>query len=308
MLNTHILKIISYISPENFILWMTQHIRVLPLLFLLLNGCSLTSIVTYSVSGFIGNTFVAINEEQDLVIAEASISSNLKLLDGLLKSAPDDEHYLLLAAQGYTGYALGFVEDENPERARILYNRARMSALSLLQHNKNFAHIMDGSLDALQNALASATRNDVPAIFWTALSWGSELQLSLTDPAVIISFPKIQAMMEFVATTDSAYYFAGANFFLGALYGSRPAMFGGNTVLSKQYFDAALRINEGKFLLTHIYYARFFAAQTLNQELYEQLLTTVDSASIEILPAQRLANAIAKKKALLLRTKINEIF
>ncbi len=243
-----------------------------------------------------------------MVIAEASISSNLKLLDGLLKSAPDDERYLLLAAQGYTGYALGFVEDTNPERARVLYHRAKGNAMRLLQHNKNFTNVMNSTTEELNAALKNATHDDVPAIFWTALSWGSELQLSLTDPAVLVALPKITAMMEFVAITDSAYYFAGAHFFLGALYGSRPAMFGGNPVLSKKYFDAALRINEGKFLLTHIYYARFYATQTLNQELYEQLINTIDSTSIEILPSQRLANAIAKKKAVLLRAKINEIF
>jgi len=48
--------------------------------------------------------------------------------------------------------------------------------------------------------------------------------------------------------------------------------------------------------------------QTLNQELFEQCLTRVDSTSLEVLPKARLSNAIAKKKARLLRAKIEQYF
>ncbi|MBM4167096.1 MAG: hypothetical protein FJ218_09310 [Ignavibacteria bacterium] len=273
-----------------------------------ISGCSLTTFVSYSVSGFIENTFIAVNEESDLKIAETSILSNLKLLDGLLKSTPDNEQYLLLASQGYAGYALGFVEDEEPQRAKDLYLRAKNYAQKILRKKKSFHHELDGSVEDFQTALHQSTNDDVPAIFWTALNWGSYVYLDLANPDAIASLSKIEAMMKFVAEKDSAYYFSGANFFLGALYGSRPAILGGDMNKSKQYFETALRINGGKFLLTQIYYAKYYCVQTQNQELFEQLLSTVENASLDIFPEQKLTNAIAKKKAILLRNKINDLF
>jgi len=57
-----------------------------------------------------------------------------------------------------------------------------------------------------------------------------------------------------------------------------------------------------------VYYARTYAVQEQNQELFESLLKKVDEASPDILPAARLPNAIAKKKAKLLRSRINDLF
>jgi hypothetical protein len=60
--------------------------------------------------------------------------------------------------------------------------------------------------------------------------------------------------------------------------------------------------------MTYVYYARSYAVQTQNRELFEQCLAHIDSASINILPEARLSNAIAKRKAKLLRGKIDELF
>jgi hypothetical protein len=287
---------------------LAQRFSLFTISLFIVSGCSLTTFVSYSVSGFIENTFIAVNEESDMKIAETSILSNLKLLDGLLKSTPENEQYLLLASQGYAGYALGFVEDEEPQRAKELYLRAKNYAQKILFEKKSLQKGFDGSVEDFQNALNQSSSDDVPAIFWTALSWGSYAYLDLTNPDAIASLPKIEAMMKFVVEKDSAYYFSGANFFLGALYGSRPAMLGGDMNKSKQYFETALRINGGKFFLTQVYYAKYYCVQTQNQELFEQLLSTVENASLDIFPEQKLTNAIAKKKAKLLRKKINDLF
>ncbi|MEO8168800.1 MAG: TRAP transporter TatT component family protein, partial [bacterium] len=66
--------------------------------------------------------------------------------------------------------------------------------------------------------------------------------------------------------------------------------------------------NEGKFLMTQVYYAKSYAAQTLNDSLFTALLTQVEEASLDILPKFRLGNAIAKKKAKLLMAKKDELF
>jgi hypothetical protein len=273
----------------------------------LFSGC-FQQIAVKSLGGIMNDGFVVLNEEQDLTIARTSIESNLKLLETILKTDPKNKQYRLLASMGYSSYALGFVEDENPERARLFYLRGKEYGISILNENSAFRNAQDKSIDEFRAMLKTLSANDVPAVFWTAIGWGSYISINLTDPAAIADLPKVEAMMTFVTETDPTYFFGGAHFFLGTLAGSRPEMLGGNPTISKQHFDECLKINGGKFLLTYVYMARSYAVQTQNRELFESCLTTIDTTSIDILPKSRLSNAIAKKKASLLREKANELF
>ena len=137
---------------------------------------------------------------------------------------------------------------------------------------------------------------------------GSYLNLALNNSDAIAMLPKAETMMKFVATVDSTFYYGGADMFLGTLYGSRAKILGGDSVQARLHFQRALRINGGKFLMTQVYFARSYAVQTFNESLFDELLTTVDQASIDIFPKFRLGNAIAKKKATLLRAKKDDLF
>ncbi len=273
-----------------------------------ISGCSIQQLAIRSMAGLMNNGFDVLNEEQDLDLAEKSIASNLKLLEAMLKDDSDNENLLLLTCMGYTSYTIGFVEDVSQDRARLFYLRAKEYGMQILKKNNNFSKTVDGSPDDFTLSLKNFSKNDIPAIFWTALSWGSYVSLSLTDPEALADLPKIEAMMKFVAELDSNYYYGGSHFFLGALYGSRPKMFGGDPIESKKHFDKCLAINGGKFLMTYVYYARTYTVQVQDQEYFNQLLNKVDEASIDVLPEARLSNAIAKKKAENLRNLTNELF
>lgn len=273
-----------------------------------ISGCSLQQLAIRSMAGLMNNGFDVLNEEQDLDLAEKSIASNLKLLEAMLKDNRENENLLLLTCMGYTSYTIGFVEDVSQDRARLFYLRAKEYGMLLLKKNNKFSKTVDGSPDDFSLSLITFSKNDIPAIFWTALSWGSYVSISLTDPEALADLPKIEAMMKFVSEVDSSYYYGGSHFFLGALYGSRPKMFGGDPVESKKHFDKCLDINGGKFLMTYVYYARTYAVQVQDQEFFNQLLTKVDEASIDVLPEARLSNAIAKKKAENLRNLTYELF
>lgn len=274
---------------------------------LLFSGC-LQQIAMNSLGGIMDLGFEVINEEQDLDIAEKSIASNLKLLETILRSDQDNQHYLQLACQGYASYALGFAEDDSADRAKFLYLRARDFGMRSLNRNSRFATAVTQGGDELRVALNTFSRNDLPIIFWTATAWGSYASLSLTDPAALADLPKVEIMMRYVVEKDPAYFYGGAHFFLGTLYGSRPTLLGGNPDSSRAHFDACLKIGQRQFLMPFVYYARSYAVQTQNQELFDQYLTFVDTTSIDVLPSARLSNAIAKRKAKLLRERTSELF
>jgi len=272
------------------------------------SGC-IQQIAVSTVGGLVDDGFSAFTEESDLAFAEQALPGNLKLLEVMLKSDPENTRLLRLASEGYSSYALAFLEDTDPDRAREFYLRGRGYGLRMLQQqDAELAKALDGNAEDLAALLAKRGRLEVPAVFWTAFGWGAHIALSLNDPNALAGLSRAEVMMQFVAKTDSTFYFGGADLFLGMLYGSRPKMLGGDPARSRGHFERALRINQGKFLMTYVYYARSYAVLNQDQPLFEQCLATVDSASLEILPSQRLANTVAKKKAQLLRAKMEELF
>lgn len=284
----------------------------LPVLFalasaLLFSGC-IHTIAVSTVGGIVEEGFSAFTEEADLDFAEKALPGSLKLLEVMLKNDPDNVRMLRLASEAYSSYALAFVEDRDAERARLFYERGRDFGLRMLRQDSELAKAIDGTADDLQAVLGTRGKDDVPAVFWTAFGWGSAIALSMTDPNALADLPKTQVMMEFVARADSEFYFGGADVFLGTVDGTRPKIFGGDPDRSVRHFERALRINKGKFLMTYVYYARSVAVQTQNQGLFGGLLEKVENASLDVLPDFRLANAVAKKKAQLLRAKESELF
>lgn len=275
---------------------------------LMMNGC-VQRLAIRTVGGIIDDYgFLTINEESDLALAEQSIASNLKLLEILSKGDPENKNLLQTLTMGYASYALGFVEDDNMDRARVFYLRARDYGLRILREDKKFAAALHGDLESFMTALGSFSSDDVPTIFWTAAGWGGYINMSLTEPEAIASLSKVEAMMQFVVERDPSYFHGAAHIFLGSIYASRPKMLGGDPVRAKKHFDTAIELGEGKFLLAHVLYARWYAVQIQDQDLFENLLDQIDQASIDQLPEVRLVNAIAKKKAHLLRSRINDYF
>ena len=274
---------------------------------LLLSGC-IQQIAVSTVGGIVDDGFEGFTEEADLEFARDALPGNLKLIDVLLKSEPDNERLLRLASQGYNSYALAFLEDSDPDRARAFYLRGRDHALKILQADERIAKALSAHPDELRAVLTTTPASMVPAAFWAAFGWGSYIYLSLDNTDALADLPRAEALMQFVADNDSAYYYAGADLFLGMLYGSRSKMLGGDPAKSRMHFERALRITDRKFLMAQLYYARSYATQNLDEELFDALLAEVESASLEVLPENRLANAVAKQKAALLKAKKPELF
>ncbi len=270
-------------------------------------GC-VQSIAVSTVGGIVEDGFSAFTEEDDLAFAEQALPGNLKLLEVMLKNEPENQRLLRLAGEGYCSYALAFLEDSDPERARRFYLRGRDYGLQLLRQNGAVKNALKGPVDDLSAALRTAGSDDVPGAFWSAFGWGGYINLTLTSPDAIGDLPRVETLMKFVHERDSLFYHGGASVFLGTFYGSRPRILGGDSTLARAYFEQALRINEGKFLMTYVYFARSYAVQVQDEALFERLLRRVETTPLDALPAARLANAVAKKKAQLLLEKKSELF
>ncbi len=285
---------------------MKMRLSAIPLILVVLSGC-IQTLAVRTVGGILDEGMGAFYEESDLDLAREGLSGNLKLLEALLKSDPENEGMLLFAAQGFASYSLAFAEDDSLERARALYKRSRSYAFRAFRVRTGL-DLAGMSLEEIQTALPGLSRDDVPYVFWAAFTWGSYINLSRDNLSAMADISKVDALMRHVLETDRTYYYSGADLYFGAMKASIPAVLGGRPEEAREHFERAIAANNGGFLMAYVIFAQTYCAQTLNEELFDELIATVESASLDDNPTIRLPNAIAKKKASRLKALKPEIF
>ncbi|MDO9221113.1 MAG: TRAP transporter TatT component family protein [Thiobacillus sp.] len=276
-------------------------------LVLLLPACSTGQLIARGASPLINNGVTAMNRETDLGLARASMPANLKMIEALLISDPGNMSYQVQAAMGFYGYTLAFVEPGDPERAASLFRRARSHAQIALEHAGMSQAMLTGNTAEFEQALATLNADAVPALFWTASSWGKWIELQLDDPARLAELPRVEAMMLRVLALDETYYYGGAHLFFGAYYGGRAPMFGGDFARSAKHFDRAAAINHNQLLLVEVYRARYLLRQMGEREAFHTTLSRVLGTTVTD-PELNLANAVAKQEATALLAQEKDLF
>lgn len=280
----------------------------LTLAWLSLSGCSTSQLVARGAAPLIDHGVAAMNRETDLELARASIPANLKMIEALLLADPGNAAYRLQAAMGFYGYALGFVEPDDRDRAAALYGRARDHALVALDRAGMAQATLTGDAAALERALAKLDASAVPALFWTASAWGKWIELQLDDPARLAELPHVEALMQRVLVLDETYYYGGAHVFFGVYYGGRAPMFGGDFARAAGHFDRAAALNQHRLLLVEVYRARYLLRQMGERAAFHAALGRVLDAPASPDPELNLANALAKKQAAALLAQEEELF
>ena len=250
----------------------------------------------------------AIYAEPDLAFARSAIPANLKLLEGLWRSDPENKDLLLNLTQGYASYALAFLEDTDEQRAAEFYRRSKKWGMQLLAQYPPFQENIPRSVQEWQERLAQLSPKAVPAVFWTAFAWGGWINLNSGDPRAVGELGVVETLMHWVINTQENYFFGAAHLFFGSIYGSIPRIMGGDPEKARQEFERCLEISNGKFMLANVYLARYYAYPLLDEGIFETVLQRVLEAPLDILPGYELLTAVAKEKARRLLDQKNELF
>lgn len=289
-------------------------------------GCDLTKLAAGQTAHVFERAAPAFEEQSDYEFAGQAAAGSVIQLEGLLRVVPDNETLMLEAAKGWTGYAFGYIEDamERAElegnleeadrhrgRARVMYLRARdLGRMRLEQEAEGFEAAVAGGPDALRAFLEEEfdDEEDAPTLFWTGYAWGSAINVSLDDPSLIADLPLARTLVERSVALDPDYYNAAGHTFLGFANSIVNEMFGGNPPRGREHFEQALERTERKALMVHFNYARSYAIQVQDRALFERLLEEVLDAPEDILPASRLPNVIAKRRAARYLARADELF
>jgi len=252
--------------------------------------------------------YKAMQEEADLGLAAKAIPSNLKMMEGLLKGDESSMPILNNLAEGFCSYSFSFIEDSNPERASALYQRGRGYAVRSLAESSGVKDLLTLTGEEFQFVLKGMNANDLPALFWLGQCWSGWLMLNLGSPETFADISRVEWLMKRTAELDEDYHYAGPHLALGGFYGSRTKMLGGDPEKARYHFERNLELNQRKFLLTQLIYARTYAVQSQDKELFGRLLKEILDSSSNALPEQRLANEVAKQKARKLLDMADELF
>lgn len=274
---------------------------------LLFLNCSIQKIALNTTTDLVAYGIDAIYAEPDLQIAEQAVASNLKLLEGFHRADPENEKLLLMLTQGFASYSLGFLEDDEPERASLFYQRAKNYGLMLLGHTKAFKDSIPTEEANFRKDLEFIKKTEVPQLFWCAFAWAGWINLNRDDPKAVFELNIVKAMMQRVLELDETFFFGAAHLFFGAMDASMPKMLGGDPERAREHFERSLQISDGKFLIAKVYLARYYAVNTLDEELFDQTLKEVLDAPHDILPGYELLTSVAKDKAQKLLDKKEEL-
>jgi hypothetical protein len=273
-----------------------------------LTACSPRTIALRQTAALVHYGASALFDEPDPQFARETFGSQLKTLELLLRNEPDNQSLLELSAEGFNGYAFLFIEDAAPERAKGFYLRGRDYGLRLAARNPKLAQLDSLDLDSARKALDSARVEDAPGLFWAAFGWAGYINLSKDSPSALSELPKAVAIMERARQLAPDYHFAGADLFFGVYYASRPAILGGDIKKAQAAFQEARRRTGGKYLMTYVLEAKYYAVGAQDQEMFKSLLQKVKDSPAGQLPDARLTDEVAKEKAEKLLEKANDLF
>jgi hypothetical protein len=279
----------------------------------------MTPILVNGIEGFL--------TEPDPVVAEGAIVANMKLIEGVVATYPDDVLLLNMAAMARANYAFGFVQDQlealrlaHPDQqtaAQVLQDRVVMSykagrayAERALMEDGGFADAIAGRsleevpLEDLQAALAGLDADAAPSVFWLAFNWGGAMQTNL-DPAEATQLPKVELLTNTALALDEhVFYDVGPHMLAGVFFGFRAPALGGDPEKALAHFEKAKA--QGGVLLPDVLKAQFVYAQTEQAEPFEATLKAVIEARPR--PDRALLDTLAQIKACRLLANIDAYF
>ena len=285
--------------------------RAAILLILFLSGCTLNRLAADTTAGLMSEASRTFNEESDLRLARESIPPNLKLLEGLLRITPGNRDLLTTLSRGWCSYAFGFMEDSSEpgdrERASALYQRGYEFGLRALPPDLGQA-LRSGDHSAIEAAIADVGEKDLAPLFWSAYCLGNWVNLNLAEVAGVAELSGAELLMRRAAEIDDTFYYGAPHIFYGFYYGARPRLFGGDPAKAREHLQKSAAISKGRFLPARLFMAQVYAVAVQDEKLFEETLQEIIAAPPGLLPEERLANEIARKRAKQLLNRKGELF
>ena len=291
-------------------------------------GCDIGKLTVGTTSKVLLRAQPALKQESDYEMARQAIPGALKTVEGFWVVDPGNKNLIQILTEGYCQYGTAFVEDDgeaaqlvqdlrgvdyNHERATKMFTRCLNYALrSLGERWQRDMFGDDATLQALLREDAGPGKRF--AIMYAGLALGSIINHNLTRVDLLGYLPTVEAILNHVLTLDQKQppkdlaHAALPYIALGMIHTGRPAAMGGEPDRARGYFEKALQITGGKFLLARSLMAYRVGLAKGDRKFFHDQLKQVLETAPSVWPEQRLANEVAHRKARRYLSKEKELF
>jgi predicted anti-sigma-YlaC factor YlaD len=280
-------------------------------------GCSLKKRAVDTFVDVLGESEGVYLSEDDPELIGSALPFNLKTIETLLVSSPENRTLLLSAAKSFSLYAYGFVE---PQAWRLSYQeldeseRIRKRAAKLYRRGYTYGvrglEVEHPGIGArLRKTPEAAARDvepsDVPLAVWTAAALGGAIGLSKDDPESTADVAVVGALLERALLLDEDFEEGTTHELLMAYEASRV---GGSRDKALRHYERALALGSAKSPSIWLGWAERVSVLEQNRREFEDLIERSLAFDVEAHPENRLLNLLAQRRARWLKGNADDLF
>lgn len=269
----------------------------------------------------------AVNSFADPYIAESAIPYSIAQSEGLLLVVPNNIDLRVNLMRTYGSYGFAFLEErmeqaeaeDNEERA----NHYRSRAVLAFQRARELGFQTMSLEEQADGGAQAAVRRGIDAwkaylqrfdddeqtgmLFWTGYAWARYINLTKDNPDSLADLPFAIALFERAYQLDDTFNNYAPHVAMAGYYARAAPSLGGQPEDSRREFEAAINATQRHFLTYLVMQARMYAVMVQDRALFRRLLEEVINAE-DVMPEQRLANQVAKRRAARYLSQIDDLF
>jgi hypothetical protein len=152
------------------------------------------------------------------------------------------------------------------------------------------------------------TKQDVPLLYWAGASWALAVSASKDDLDLVAQLGRVEPIMRRALELDETFEHGAIHEFFIAFDGSRSEAMGGSPVRARKHFERAVELDHGMKAAPFVSLAESVAVGQQNLGEFKQLLQRALAISPDAVPALRLENTIAQRRAAWLLSRTEALF
>jgi hypothetical protein len=274
------------------------------LLILATSGCA--SLIGRAGAGLGRDLGAGVLDQDDPQLVSDGLPAYLLLIDGLLRSSPDNPDLLLAGANLNGAYAGSFATE--PERRKRLALKAEAYARrAACLSSKAICEALDAPFDAFSTAVGRLRERDVAVAHALAVAWAGVLQSDPGDWQRIADLPRVEALLTATRRLAPRHDGGSASMYLGVLNCLRPESLGGRPRDGIAFLEEALALSGGRNQMARVLDAEYCARLLFDQERHDRLLAEVLAAD-PVAPGLTLVNTLAQRRARELQESAKDYF
>ena len=288
---------------------LTSWFPIIMLATFIASGCSVKKVAVDAMADAIAESGDSYAGDNDIEFVGSATPFGLKTMEGLLQEAPEHRGLLLAVTRGFTQYAYVYIEQEATEiesidvdlayrqrdRARLMYLRARDYGLRGLavEHPRIAADIRRDP----DEILSDTSIEDVPLLYWTAVSWAASISLSKDDPASVADLPVVESLIKRAYLLEPTFDNGALHVFLISYEMSQRGLREGAEERARAHFRQALALSRGLQAAPYVAHAEAISIVLNNHDEYRKMLGLALAVDVNADPTNRLANLVMQRRA-----------